>query len=39
MNKENNLPFFSTWRRWYIFVIAVLVLLIIFFAWFTQYFS
>ncbi|MCW3086838.1 MAG: hypothetical protein JWQ78_224 [Sediminibacterium sp.] len=39
MNDKNNIPFFSSWRRWYIFVIAVLVMLIFFFIWFTKYFA
>jgi len=37
MNEQ--IPFFKTWKRWYWFVIGMLVLLIVFFAWFTKYFS
>ena len=32
-------PLFSTWRAWYIAVIAFLVIEIILFAWITQQFS
>ena len=39
MDKKNNIPFFSSWNRWYFFVILVLVILIIFFALITKYFS
>ncbi len=39
MDDKNKIPVFSTWRKWYAFVIGVLVLLIVFFAWFTKYFS
>ncbi|MES2332228.1 MAG: hypothetical protein V4539_21650 [Bacteroidota bacterium] len=36
---KNKIPLFSTWRRWYAFVIGVLVFLIFFFAWFTKHFA
>ncbi len=36
---NRRIPLFSTWSRWYFFVLAVLVLLIVFFAWFTKFFS
>jgi len=39
MTNKNKIPLFSSWRNWYLFVIGVLVLLIIFFAWFTKYFA
>jgi hypothetical protein len=39
MKNENKIPLFATWRRWYVFVIGVLLLLIIFFAWFTKHFA
>ncbi len=39
MKDKEKIPLFTTWNRWYFFVIAVLVLLIIFFAWFTKYFA
>ncbi len=39
MTDNNKIPFFSSWRRWYFFVIGVLVLLIVFFVWFTKYFA
>lgn len=39
MTDKPNIPLFSTWRKWYLFVVGVLVLLILFFEWFTKYFS
>lgn len=39
MNDKDKIPFFGTWNRWYFFVISVLVLMIIFFVWFTKYFA
>lgn len=40
MEKEKeNIPFFKTWKGWYLFVIFFLVLLIILFYGFTKYFS
>ena len=40
MNTDNDkIPVFKSWRQWYFFVIAFLVLLIIFFNFFTKYFS
>jgi len=35
----DKVPLFKTWRQWYFFVIAFLVLLIILFYLFTNYFS
>jgi len=39
MSEKNKIPLFSSWRRWYLFVIMALLLLIIFFVWFTKYFA
>jgi len=35
----DKVPLFSSWKRWYLFVLGVLLLLIIFFTWFTKHFS
>jgi uncharacterized membrane protein YqiK len=37
--KTRNIPLFKKWSNWYMLVVLVLVALIIFFAWFTKYFS
>ena len=34
-----NIPLFKKWKYWYAAVIGFLSILIIFFAWFTKYFS
>lgn len=40
MSMDNDkAPLFKSWRQWYFIVIAFLVLLIIFFNFFTKYFS
>jgi hypothetical protein len=39
MAKKNDGPLFPFWSRWYLLVLAVLLFLIIFFAWFTKKFS
>ncbi len=39
MTDPNKIPLFSSWRNWYFFVIGVLLVLIIFFSWFTKYFA
>ncbi|HKB43965.1 MAG TPA: hypothetical protein VKC90_06240 [Chitinophagaceae bacterium] len=41
MPQENNdkVPLFKNWNRWYVLVITFLVLLIILFYFFTDYFS
>ena len=39
MTDKNNIPLFSSWRRWYFFVITILLLLVIFFVWFTKHFA
>ena len=39
MNEQQHVPLFKKWRYWYILLVAVLLGLIIFFTWFTKYFS
>jgi len=39
MKQEEKIPLFRSWKQWYAFVIVFLVLLVIFFSWFTKYFS
>ncbi len=39
MTDNEKIPLFKTWRKWYFFVIGVLMLLIILFTWFTKYFA
>lgn len=39
MTDNEKIPQFKTWRKWYFFVIGVLLLLIILFTWFTKYFA
>jgi len=36
---EEKVPVFKTWTQWYVFVLLVLLLTIIGFYFFTQYFS
>jgi len=36
---KSNIPFLKSWTQWYVLVVAVLVALVVFFAWFTEYFS
>lgn len=36
---DSKPPIFKSWNQWYLFVIAVLVLLIVCFTWITKYFS
>ena len=38
-NDSDKIPFFKTWTRWYVFVIAFLIVLIILFTLFTNKFS
>jgi hypothetical protein len=38
-NNQENDKEVSYWKRWYLLVIGMLLLLIAFFAWFTRYFS
>lgn len=39
MKDNNNIPLFKKWNYWYVFVIAVLIVLIILFYWITKVFS
>ena len=39
MQQNEQIPLFKKWRYWYILLVAVLLALIIFFTWFTKYFS
>jgi hypothetical protein len=39
MKEKENVPVFRSWTQWYVFVIAVLALLIIFFYWLTKQYS
>lgn len=39
MNENENIPLFKSWRQWYVFVLAVLVLLILFFYLVAKHFS
>jgi len=39
MPQKENIPLFKSWKQWYILLIVVLLALIIFFSWFTKYFS
>ncbi len=39
MPEEDKVPLFRTWTHWYIFVLVFLLMLIIGFHFFTQYFS
>ncbi len=36
---KNNVPLFKTWTGWYVVVIGFLLIQIIFFYFFTKYFS
>lgn len=38
-NDNDKIPLFKNWKNWYVLVIAFLVILIIAFYFFTQYFS
>ena len=38
-NEDDKVPFFKTWKGWYVSVILFLLLLIMVFALFTKYFS
>jgi len=38
-NNNDKIPLFRTWTQWYVFVIAFLIALIVFFHFFTNYFS
>lgn len=39
MPQKENIPLFKKWSHWYALVIAVLLILIAFFFWFTKKFS
>jgi len=39
MLQKEHIPLFKKWKYWYLLVLAVLIALIIFFDWFTKYFS
>jgi hypothetical protein len=39
MKEEEKIPLFRSWKAWYIFVLAFLVLQVIAFLLFTRYFS
>jgi hypothetical protein len=39
MLEEEKIPLFKKWSHWYALVVAVLVVLIVFFFWFTKRFS
>jgi hypothetical protein len=39
MPNHHRVPLFKSWNGWYAALIAVLLLLIVFFSWFTKYFS
>lgn len=39
MTEKEKVPLFKSWRRWYFFVIGVLLLLILLFNLFTNYFA
>lgn len=36
---KDKIPIFKTWNEWYVLVIALLIVLIIFFIWVTKYFA
>ncbi len=38
-NENDKIPFLKSWKQWYVFVIAFLMLLIILFSLFTNKFS
>lgn len=39
MRHKEKIPLFNNWRYWYVLVTVVLIALILFFNWFTRYFS
>jgi ferric iron reductase protein FhuF len=39
MNRKNNIPLFASWKQWYIAVLVVLLLLIAFFTWLSNYYA
>jgi len=38
MKNKNNIPLFKSWKHWYIFIVAILVVNIFLFILFTNYF-
>ncbi len=38
-NDDDKIPLFKSWKQWYFFVIAFLILLVILFSFFTKTFS
>lgn len=39
MKENENVPLFKSWTQWYVFVILFLISLIVFFYFFTKWFS
>lgn len=39
MNQDEKIPLFKKWGHWYALLIITLVVLIVFFSWFTKHFS
>jgi hypothetical protein len=39
MKPHEHIPLFKKWRQWYWLVIMFLVVLIVFFTWFTKHFA
>ncbi|HRH59025.1 MAG TPA: hypothetical protein PL045_00535 [Chitinophagaceae bacterium] len=39
MQPKENIPLFKKWTHWYLLLVIVLLALIVFFSWFTKYFS
>jgi hypothetical protein len=39
MNDKEKIPLFKSWTQWYAVVVAFLVALVVFFYFFTKYFS
>lgn len=39
MKEQEQIPIFSKWKYWYVFILLVQLMLIILFAWFTKKFS
>jgi len=39
MQADEKIPLFKKWNHWYALVVAVLVVLIVFFFWFTKRFA
>lgn len=39
MKEKEDIPLFKSWTQWYVFVILFLIALIVFFYFFTKWFS